>query len=40
MEIFLYNKRKIAAKPTLNPNSAVSKTFWGNLKITDYKCRF
>ena len=29
MEFFLCNKRKIAVKPTIHQNSAVSKTFLG-----------
>ena len=38
--VFLCNKHRIAVKPTLLQNSAVSKTFLRNFKITDYKCRF
>ena len=31
MEFFLCNKREIAVKPTMHPNSAVSKEFLGKL---------
>ena len=39
MEFFFCNKHKIAGKPTIHPNSAVSKSFLGKFKITDYKYR-
>ena len=32
MEFFLYNKRKIAVKPAMHQNSAVSKVLTGNFQ--------
>ena len=40
VEFFLCNKRKIAVKPTIHRNSAVSKLYLENVKITDHKYRF
>ena len=40
MEFFLCNKRKLAVKPTIHQNSALSKALLGNIKITDHKYRF
>ena len=39
-EVFLCNERKIAVKPTILENSAISKAVLGNVKITDHKYRF
>ena len=35
--VFVCNKRRIAVKRTIHQISAVSKAFFGNFKITDYK---
>ena len=40
IELLPCNKHKLAVKPTIDQNSTVSKTFLGNFKIADYKCRF
>ena len=40
MEFFLCNKRKIAVKPTVYQNSAVSRGLLENFKITDHKFQF
>ena len=38
--LFLCNKRKIAVKPTIHQNLAVSKAFWENFKVPDHKYQF
>ena len=40
MEYFLCNKCKIALKPKMQQNSAVSKALLENVKITDHKYLF
>ena len=40
MEFFLFNKRKIAVKPTTHHNSAFSKVLLEDIEITDHKYRF
>ena len=40
VEFFLCNKRKIAVKPKMYQNTAISKALLGKFKITDHKYEF